>query len=48
MPVKSENFIAKDLSFALALRLIVPKSGIDSDIRSVAKKHLEEWSKSEI
>ena len=48
MPVKGENFIAKDLSFAPSLRMVVPKNNTDSDILSAAKKHLEDCSKSAI
>jgi hypothetical protein len=48
LPVKGENFIAKDLSFAPSLRLVVPKNNTDSDILSAAKEHLEECSKSAI
>lgn len=46
--VKSEHVIAKDISFAPTLRVIVSKSETDSGILSAATMHLEEWSKSQI
>ncbi len=46
--VKSEHVIAKDISFAPTLRVIVSKSETDSGILSAAAMHLEEWSKSQI
>ena len=46
--VKAENVIAKDISFAPTLRVIVSKSETDSGILSAAEIHLEEWSKSQI
>jgi hypothetical protein len=48
LPVKGENFIAKDLLFAPSLRMVVSKDEADSDILSAAKKHLEQFSKSVI
>lgn len=46
--VKSEHVIAKDISFAPTLRVIVSKSETDSGMLSAATMHLEEWSKSQI
>ncbi len=46
--VKAENVIAKDISFAPTLRVIVSKSETDSGILSAAEIQLEEWSKSQI
>ena len=46
--VKAENVIAKDISFAPTLRVIVSKSETDSGILSAVEIHLEEWSKSQI
>ena len=46
--VKSEHVIAKDISFAPTLRVIVSKSETDSGILSAATMHLEGWSKSQI
>lgn len=46
--VKAENVIAKDISFAPTLRVIVSKSETDSGILSAAEMQLEEWSKSQI
>lgn len=46
--VKSENFIAKDLSFTETLRVIVPKGETDSYFLSAAKKKLGKWKKDEI
>jgi hypothetical protein len=48
LPVKGENFIAKDLLFAPSLRMVVSKDEADSDILSAAKKHLDKLSKTEI
>ena len=48
LPVKGENFIAKDLSFAPTLRMVVPKNNPDNDILSAAEEHLEDCSKSAI
>lgn len=47
-PIKGENVIAKDISFAPTLRLIVSKDETDSGILSASEMHLEQWSKSQI
>lgn len=47
-PVKGEKVIAKDISFAPTLRLIVSKGETDSGILSALEMHLEQWSKSQI
>ena len=47
-PIKGENVIAKDISFAPTLRLIVSKGETDSGILSALELHLEQWSKSQI
>jgi hypothetical protein len=41
LPVKSESFIAKDISFASTFRVIVPKGEGNDYILSAAKKKLE-------
>ena len=43
LPVKADIFIAKDISFAPALRVVVPKGESEDYILSVAKKKLEGW-----
>ena len=48
MPVKADNFIAKDVSFAPKLRVIVPKGESEDYILSVAKKKLEDLGSREI
>lgn len=48
LPVKSESFIAKDISFAPTLRMIVPKGEGDDYILSTAKKKLESLKSREI
>jgi hypothetical protein len=48
LPTKAENFMAKDVTFAPALRIIVPKGETDSYIVSAAMKRLENWPKEKI
>ena len=48
LPVKADNFISKDLSFAPILRMIVPKGESDDYILSAAKKKLESLESREI
>ena len=48
LPVKADNFIAKDVSFAPKLRVIVPKGESEDYILSVAKKKLEDLGSREI
>jgi hypothetical protein len=48
LPIKADNFIAKDVSFAPKLRVIVPKGESDSYAQLAAKKRLEGWKKEAI
>ena len=48
LPTKAENFIAKDITFAPTLRVIVPKGESDSYILSVAKEKLEKLGSREL
>jgi hypothetical protein len=41
LPIKADNFIAKDVSFAPKLRVIVPKGESEDYILSVVKKKLK-------
>lgn len=48
LPIKADIFIAKDVSFAPKLRVIVPKGESDSYAQLAAKKILEGWKKEAI
>ena len=48
LPVKADNFIAKDISFAPTLRVVVPKGESEDYILSVAKKKLEDLGSREL
>lgn len=41
LPVKADNFIAKDVAFAQTLKVVVPKGESEDYILSVAKEKLE-------
>jgi hypothetical protein len=48
LPVKVDNFIAKDVSFAPTLRVIVPKGESEDYILSVVKKKLKNMESREL
>lgn len=48
LPIKADNVIAKDISFAPKLRVIVPKGESGNYAQFSAKKRLEGWKKEAI
>ena len=48
LPTKVDNFIAKDVSFAPTLRVVVPKGESEDYILSVAKEKLEKLGSREL